>query len=908
MRAPKCLDRILRRLAARMGPGRPSREADLDAEIRAHIQMAIQDRMDRGESREEAERTVRREFGNEIRVKEVTRRQWQGAVGMWLDRLRQDLRYAFRNLKRNPGFSLTAIVTLGIGIGATAAVFSMAEQLLLEPLPGVTTTDDATYFEFAYPPSSAPFPYSPGNGAPISQADFEAIRSEATLLDGLASYRFMRPILSNQVDRPIQVSAYVVYGDFFEVLGVASSAGRLLSAEETSLESDPYVVVLGNDLATTLFGSAEGAVGRSIQAAGATYTVVGVAGGGFKGLSRTGPSQAWFPWPALASLAGFPVEALSNPEQTNHSGFVALPRQGVGMEMVEAQVRAVVHRLRGESGAQARRFAELTPRFFPGLRPPPMLRSSTSRFLRLLAVAAALVLSIACANVASLLLFRNLARRGALAMRRALGASSARIARQRLTESTVLGTLGALAGVGLAWALGVVFRGQALPGRLPFDGFGVHWSTVGFVAVVTAVTTLFFGTVPALLAGRFNLSAAVGASRDTDTGRLKTARAALSVTQIALTLSLVVGGLLMARTLRNLSTVETGLDIEGVASISFHRPSDLEPDQARGVQRELLRAVARLPGVESAALDVQGPHGPLMFGRVHGVEGSPADAVRAAYWPVTPGWFELFRARVVAGRTFRDSDWESSTPEVVVLTSSLARRIFGRTDVVGRTLRAGLSDPSERRVVGVIEDYRSLTMPDRPTDAFFVPYSDAVRSLPVMTLLARTRGLDPELGENIRATVESILPDVPVPEPALLTDRVNGITSQRSMLARLLWLLSAFGLLMSAVGLYGVIAFMVSGRRREIGVRVALGAGRARVARLVLRSAAWIVGIGLVLGLGGGYALSRMLESRLFRVEPFDPTLYSMSAVILGVTALLATWIPTRSAMRVDPMSVLREE
>lgn len=373
----------------------------------------------------------------------------------------------------------------------------MGRQLLLEPLPGVTTTEDAAHFEFARPPSAGPFPYVPGNGAPISQADLEAIRGEATLLDGLASYRLVRPLLSIGDRPPIQVSALAVYDDFFEVLGVAPSAGRLLSAEETSLESDSHVAVVGEELAGTLFGSAEEAVGRSIQAGGAAYTVVGVTGGGFEGLRRASPSQAWFPWPALAPLAGAPPEALEDPEQTNHLRFLVLPREGVEIEAVEAQMRAVIEQREGESGIQARRFAELTPRFYPGLRPPPGLRSSTTRFLRLLAVAAALVLAIACGNVASLLLFRNFTRRGTLALRRVLGASTARIARQRFTESLVLGFLGTLSGLGLVWLLGRAFRGRPLPGGLPFDGFALDGTTVAFVAVAAVVTSLFFGIVPA---------------------------------------------------------------------------------------------------------------------------------------------------------------------------------------------------------------------------------------------------------------------------------------------------------------------------------------------------------------------------------------------------------------------------
>ena len=814
-----------------------------------------------------------------------------------------DLGQTVRSLGRRPAFTFMVVAIIALGVGPAAAVFGMVNQLLLRPVPGVANTERAAYLQLSSAVDQNPL-------AGIRRFDFDELRRGATLLEGMASSVPLSLIATVGDGRPVRVRGTRIYGDYFEILGVAPVAGRLLSAAETGVEAEPLVAVISERLRDQLFGPSEDAIGRTMLMEEQSVTVVGVAGGGFSGPGRGSRTDAWFPLSAMVPLLGMAPERLLRGQSTSHNNLIVLPREGVTLEAAEAQIAEILSRLGEGSSEIARYMAQLRPRLLGGLHTSPLAREQTYSALRLMAWAVGLILAIACANVANLLLFRNLARRGALATRRALGASSGRIARQHITESLILGVLGSVVGIGVAWLIALPFRGQRLL-RIPaFEGFTLDWAVLGFVAATAVGTALIFGVVPAVLAGRFNLRAALLASQTRDTGQAGPLRSALSVGQIALTLSLMVGGLLMARTIANLYAIDTGVDIEGVAKLTVNSPRDLEADELQALQRRLLDGVLRLPEIDAAALDLYGPHSSAFFGRLNLIEAPQAEPIRAMMFPVTPGWFDLFGVGAIAGRTFQDSDWGSSSQGGVVLTASLARRLFGRTDVAGRTLLAGPRGLEERRIVGVVRDYRSAASPAEPTDAFFV--TDAFFAMYAvtrqMTLLVRTNSFNPEVAGRVRTVVESTLPGIPVPDPHLVSEDVDAIHQEKRMLSRLLWILSGFGVLMSGVGLYGVIVFAVSHRKREFGIRLALGADSAQIMRLVLGSAVTIVAAGTALGMLGAYGLSRLLESRLFGVETFDLTSYAGAAALLAMVAALACLAPARAALRSDPVATLRQE
>jgi predicted permease len=409
-----------------------------------------------------------------------------------------------------------------------------------------------------------------------------------------------------------------------------------------------------------------------------------------------------------------------------------------------------------------------------------------------------------------------------------------------------------------------------------------------------------------MLAGSFDLGGALRDAGGRETGRASALRAAMSATQIALSLVLLVGAFLLVRTVGNLYAVDTGLSIERVAVLGL----DLDdvPDEDRdAVHRRVIAAVRAVPGVDAAALDVYGPHaGASMGGWVRLPSAPDAERVRADLTFVGPGWFEVLGVELVSGRTFRSEDWEPSAPPRLVITAGLASRLFGTTSATGRRLVAGFTSRVEAEIVGVVEDVR-LGDPDDPADpTFFQPHTDVPSSS--LTVLARTRARDAGTHRGIREAVETAVPDLPVPDPMPLVDRLRERLREQSAFARMITLLGALAALLAAVGLYGVIAFTVAGRRRELGIRLALGADGQEIAGLVARYALGIVAFGTVAGLAAAYGLSRLLESRLFGVAPADPASYAGSALLFAAVAAVACWAPTRSAMRVDPVVTLRSE
>jgi putative ABC transport system permease protein len=804
---------------------------------------------------------------------------------------------AIRSMLRHPGFSLMAMVTLALGIGSAAAVFGMANQLILRPLPG--TTRGASYLQLR----SAK---DPGNrqGRGLSLPDVQELRRAATLLDGIGSYGLVSlRVAVDPASRPLAIEGSEVWGDYFRVLGARPAAGRLIRAEETEPGADPLVAVIGEELRDRLFGSGGEVVGRTLYVNGKPFVVIGVAGGGFQGPQRGDGLQIWLPLPALLVVSNFTKDHLVSRNSVMHNDLVIRPRPGVEPAAVEAQIADVLGRLAEEHPEDREYLTNLRPVLFPGLHIRPMLRDSMYGSLRLLGGIAALVLLIACANVANLLLFRNVTRRGSVATRRALGASTGRIARQHLAESMVIGMGGAVIGLAATWLIILPFRGASLL-RLPlFEGFALDWRVLAFTAGAAVATAALSGTLPAALAARFDLAEALHEGGDRETRRFAGLRRFMSGAQIALSITLLVAGLLLTRTIRNLYSAETGFDVTNVGTLFLDRNGWEEGAAAQDVERRLLAAVQQVPGIEMAALDLYGPHGPQMSGRI---QAAPADTALVTQWPVTPGWFELFHVRMLHGHGFTSADWQAGGRMHVVVTASLARRLFGSTDVVGRILMTGMTRQlDEAEIIGVTDELRSAYTLDQQQEAVFVPF-DRFIALPFASLLYRTRDANPRTNEDVRDAVASVLPANPIPDGQMLSERVDRIFADRRLFSRMLSLLSALGAALAAIGLYGVIAFAVAGRVREFGIRLAIGADSRRIARLVLSDASRIVGFGIMAGLAGAWALSSLLKSRLFGVDRLDPLSWAGAVVLLAFVALAASWLPIRAAMRVDPIETLR--
>lgn len=818
-------------------------------------------------------------------------RPWSG--------LAAEVRGAVRLLRRERRFAALVVFTLALGIGSTAAVFGMADQLLLRPLPGVHDDGRAAYLRLDTPA---------GVEKALTTPELDELSSAATVLDGIASYSSWTFDASVGDVHGIRADAAFMYGDYFEILGVRPAAGHLLRATDTQFGRDPMQAVISERLAASLFGSAVGAVGERMDLDHHPVTVVGVAGDGFRGAERDASVDIWLPLGADAPLIGDPIDKLRGRSGAPHELFLVRPRTGASLDAVASQLRDILRRFaRAEPAYDSdARLMKAELRLTPGLGMSLEMRPRIESTLRLLAGVVALVLLIACANVINLLLFRNVTRRGAVTTRMALGASPARIAREHFVQSLLLGVLGAVAGVGVGWLVSFLFRGQSLAGVPAVHGLPLDHRVALFAMMASIGTTLLFGSIPAALAGRVDLASALRQTDARHGGRMATVRSVLAAGQLALTLTLGVGALLLVRTVHNLDTADTGLDFHGVASVwQTHRVNMTRPE-TDVLARRVLAAVASVPGVRAVALgpaDLDTHYGGKA--RVGPPGAAPEQRVDARILPVTPGWFGIFHVGAVRGRVFREDDWKEEPPYDVVLTASLARKLFGSEDVAGRTL-AGILGRPELRVIGVVPNLSGNQAPDVPQDIVFVTYNLPPVTSGAFSIVVRTSRFDESVAMGIRSALSGILPDQPVEAPEPLS--AASAHREQATLSHLLILLSMLAGALAAVGLYGVIAFVVAGRRREFAVRMALGAETWRIAKLVFRYAAAIIGVGTLLGLGGAHVLSRALQSRLFGVGPLDPVSYLTGAALLALIAAVACAIPTWRAVRLDPVATLREE
>jgi putative ABC transport system permease protein len=815
---------------------------------------------------------------------------------MWTD-LRIDVADVVRTLGRHPRFVAGVSLALGIGVGSVAAVFSMANQLLLRPLPGTGNSEGAAFLEFNLPERRQ---------VGVSGPDLEALRREATLLEGFTTYDNVRLQASVGGARPVAVEGYTVYGDYFEVLGVRPLLGRLLSAEESGPDADPLVAVISQNLWERLFDKSPDVVGRRFDVRGHAFTVVGVVAGGFRGTDLSWPIDAWLPRSAFAPLESYPQERLGSRESRLNQWFLVRVRPGVALAAAQAELDALVANLVG-SGEGGDYLSGVRTALHGGFV-PALITERVQRTLVVLGAASGLLLVITCANVANVMLVRGVQRRSDAAVRRALGASAGRLARRRLLEAFLLAMTGTITGLGVAALVSHLFRGVRVLGLPGFEAFSVDVRVVLFATCAAIVTALLSGTLPAILAARFDVTRALRDGGDRSTSRHGFVRGGISALQIGLSLTLLVGCVLLVRTVRNVYSVDAGMTLDGVTALTFDMERD-RPELAEldARHRELLAAVRSVASVEAAALHGwYGPYDGMLSTRIARIEQPDLTIETGIQW-VTPGWFELFEVDASSGRTLREPDWSAASPMPVVITAALAERLFGQQQAVGRTAMLGQrTQINEVEIVGVVSNVRSVDLRLPPDEAVFVPHTTQPALLATLTILFRAS--DAATVPAVRRAVEMVVPHLPVPEPAPLTDRVNAQLAEQLVFARLLTLLAGIAIVLSVFGLYGVIAFAVAGRRREFGIRIAVGADGAHIGKLVLQTAVWIVLFGTAFGLAGAYYLARLLESRLFGIAAVDAASYAGAAGLLALVATLACWIPTRSAMKTDPVATLKAE
>jgi putative ABC transport system permease protein len=792
-----------------------------------------------------------------------------------MDHFFTDLRYAARQLRKAPGFTAVAVVTLALGIGANTAMFSLVRGVLLRPLP--------------YPQAERLVT------AGLSLPDFDDLRRAATVFDETAVWASNLYVLGGD-GAGEQVRGAVVSDRFFPMLG-AAALGRALAPADAR----DNVVVLGHRLWTRRFGADPAVVGRSVRLSGESYTVVGVMGPEFQ--FPNGQFDLWVPLEASMSKA---PDQLQNRSLRIFRGLARLA-PGVTLAQAQGQVSAIAARLAQEhpktNEGVGIEFVPIYDRLVGGVR---------TALLVLMGVVA-LVLLIASANVANLLLARAKSREREIAIRTALGAGRGRLVRQLLTESVLLSAAGSALGVLLArWILDVLptVGGADIP-RLAT--VRIDLGVLAFTAAVAIATGLLFGLAPAWQAARADAAHGLReGGRGSSGPAARRLRAGLTAAEVALALIVLVGAGLLVQSLVRLLHVDAGFTADHLLTfnVGMVGPAPRTPAQRAALAREIVERVARLPGVEAAGGGTGLPPVTAQRGTgfvAEGVAEAAAEQRRGYFLAVTPDYFRALGARVREGRAFTDGDG-GGAPEVVILNRALARRLYGDGGAVGRRLKLVSPDQGDgwRTVVGVVDDVRYSGLDDPGEAAIYTPFAQT----PFLWtyVMVRTQGPPMALAAAVRTAVSGVDPSLEAAAVKPMTDVMAETVAQPRFNVLLLSALAGLALVLAAVGIYGVISYSVAQRTREIGIRMALGADRRDVVRLVTGESLRLAAMGVVAGLLGAAAGARVLSTLLFEVKPTDPATYACAAGFLVLVALAASAVPAWRATRVAPVSALRAE
>ena len=799
--------------------------------------------------------------------------------------MRRDLAYALRNIAGNPGVFAVAVVTLALGIGANTAMFSVIQAVLLRPLPFREPDRLVTIY--------AGIPHLNISGAFVEYNTFtDWWRPRSHSFESIAAYTPSSASLSAG-DEPQRIHLLRVSASYFTVIGVSPALGRDFLPEEDR-PGAPRVAILADALWKRRFGADRTILGRSILLDQNPYTVVGVLAPGFD----LDPADVYVP------IAHSGARAAGMPSVGVHARL----KRGVSVQVAQAEIDGLCrgwiqqHHYPADWGARVWQMHE------------HMVRDVRVSII-VLAAAVGLVLLIACANVANLLLARAGARQREIAIRSALGASRARIVRQLLTESAVLGAIATFFGVLLAWAATHAIVAADLP--IPFSQkVSVDGSVLGFTIAVLVLTTVLFGLAPALTATRPGLAEYLKeGGRTVGEGVHRSRfRSALVVVQVALALLLGIGAALTTRSFIRLQAVNPGFNSEGILTASLMLPeaSYRDPSRRAGFYRALVERVAAAPGVKAAGLVSDLPFGGSKSGGDVVVEGAPApragDRLIAFYRTVDAGYFPAMQVRLLRGRFFNARD--GSGPPVAVINETMARRCWPGEDPVGRHFAPGSEGGRHSApwftVVGVVADMRNTSLADDPDIEYFYPH--AFNPEPGMAIVART-SLDPQrLSSTIRAAVRELDKELPVSDVDTLSHSIAHSTSSRRFSTTLLGVFALLALVMASVGIYGVVSYSVTRRTHEIGVRIALGATRGGITSVVVRQAMLLGALGVAIGAAGGLALTQLLRTMLYGVSATDPAVFLGTAAFLLAVTGLAAYLPARRAARVDPVVALHHE
>ena len=802
--------------------------------------------------------------------------------------MNHDIRFALRTLLRAPGFAAVAILTLALGIGANTTIFSIMNAVLLRPLPYANPSRLVNLGEA-----------QDGHTGTVGFATVVDWRAQTQSFEDLALMRTWTPTLVTSAE-PERIPGVRVTANYFRLLGIKPAIGRDFTAAEDN-PNRRLVVILSDGLWRRRFNADPAVVGRTIRMNDNDYQVAGVLPPTFEPLIEEHDYQRADIWSPL----GYEVGVGDSCRSCQHLRAIGRMKAGISVASAETDLNRVQDGLRAQYPADYRTSARMAV-----IPVADELQGDIRPALTALMVAVMFVLLIACANVANLLLARIARRERDLSLRVALGASRSRIVRQLLVESAVM----ALAG----GAFGVVLSAVAVPVIIKLTPFvvprlgdaSVNFRMVAFAFGLSVATTVCFGLLPALRTTRLDLSPSLaGDGRRTASAPTSAARRILIAVDVALAVVLLAGAGLMIRSVWRLMAVNPGFDPDGVLTLQLTMGGTRYAQDAQVVVTgdAILDRIRELPGVKSAALAGQIPLGGNFDTRAFRVEGRPssADDLQVERYSVTPEYFPVMRIPLIRGRLVAESD-RVGTGLVMLVGERTARLVWPGQDPIGQRVRWGARDAPLYTVVGIVGDVRHYEMAKPPTPQFYVAQRQYTDSF--LTVVVRTSGDPRALAGDVRRAIASAASDVPVFGIETLSDLVGKSVGSRRFVMVLLELFGIVALLMTAVGIYGVISYSVSERTREIGVRSALGATRSDIARMIVGSGFATVLVGLAIGCMLAFGLTRYLQASLFGVSPVDPlTFMGVIVALLGVT-LLAQALPAIRAMRVDPVVALRQE
>ena len=813
-----------------------------------------------------------------------------------MDSLLQDIRYSFRRLLKSPAFTLIVILTLALGIGANTAIFSAVNAVLLRPL-GYGDPERLVTIEHRYP--------SLNLSAPVSVPGFLDYQRARSIASMAVEHNWAANLTGE--GEPERLQGARVTGRFFGTLAVPAERGRTLLPGEDSAGRE-HVAVLSYGLWQRLFGGSPAVVGRSLSLNGESYQVVGVMPREFHDVQNRNV-ELWVP-------LVFRPDQMSDDQRTQEFlNLVARVRPGIPLEQAAAEIRTLAEQLKRQypdaySSDWSLVTTPLAQHLVGNVRPA----------LLVLLGAVGFVLLIACANVANLLLARAAARSKEIAVRTALGASRDRLIRQLLTESVMLALMGGVLGLFLAfWGVRAIIAIN--PANLPrADEIGVDPPVMLFTLLVSLVTGLLFGLAPAVHTATSDLHGMLkegGRGSAGDRGG-QGLRRMLVVAEVALALTLLTGAGLLIKSFARLQGVNPGFDPEHLLTFNLSLPASRYPSDTTQIAffDQVLPALSAVPGVRGVGVTSVMPFSGGWTTGSFEIEGYQPPPKQPGPWGdiriASPGYFATLGIPLRRGRLLADQD-RAGSPNVAVIDEELVRRYWPHDDPVGKRFTfgppAGASDTSSREwieVVGVVGHTKQEGLDAENRVQVYLPYRQSGR--PSLTFAVRTAGRPEQYVNPVRRAVQSVDPDQPLSNVRSMDELISRSVGQRRLSMMLLSLFSGLALVLASVGIYGLMSYSVAQRSRELGVRIALGAARIDVLRLVLRQGMSLALTGIVIGVGAAFALSRVIESQLFGVRATDPTTFVAVAVLLGLTALAANLIPAWRATRVDPAVVLREE